>query len=297
MKSLFEKALFVVAGTLVAGNALATIPDSKGVIHGCYNDVLGTVRVIDSPAQKCTAIEKAIAWDQTGPAGAAGAAGPAGPAGAAGESVVGQSVSPGNAVCPAGGAMFTIGSVATYVCNGAAGAAGPQGVPGPQGSAGPQGAPGPQGASGAQGPAGQLGPQGPIGPAGAVGPAGAGGSPGAQGPAGPAGPAGAPGATGPAGPATPDSRFGTTKFSLLYGPSNDTCILGEIRLFAGVVVSGIPAEGQLLPIASNTPLFSLFGTTYGGDGTTTFGVPDLSKAAPNGTTYAICDSGIFPSTN
>ncbi|MFC1685207.1 phage tail protein [Pseudomonadota bacterium] len=35
------------------------------------------------------------------------------------------------------------------------------------------------------------------------------------------------------------------------------------------------ADGQLLPIAQNTALFSLLGTTYGGDGRTTFGLPDL----------------------
>jgi len=34
-------------------------------------------------------------------------------------------------------------------------------------------------------------------------------------------------------------------------------------------------EGQLLPISSNDALFSLLGTTYGGDGRTTFGLPDL----------------------
>ena len=34
-------------------------------------------------------------------------------------------------------------------------------------------------------------------------------------------------------------------------------------------------EGQLLPISSNTALFSILGTTYGGDGRTTFGLPDL----------------------
>ncbi|AXG74393.1 phage tail protein [Flavobacterium arcticum] len=34
-------------------------------------------------------------------------------------------------------------------------------------------------------------------------------------------------------------------------------------------------DGQILDIAQNTALFSLFGTTYGGDGRTTFGVPDL----------------------
>jgi microcystin-dependent protein len=37
----------------------------------------------------------------------------------------------------------------------------------------------------------------------------------------------------------------------------------------------ISAEGQLLPIASHTALFSLIGTTYGGDGRSTMGVPDL----------------------
>ena len=39
-------------------------------------------------------------------------------------------------------------------------------------------------------------------------------------------------------------------------------------------------EGQLLPIASNSALFSLFGTTFGGDGRTTFGLPDLRGRAP-----------------
>ena len=36
-----------------------------------------------------------------------------------------------------------------------------------------------------------------------------------------------------------------------------------------------PANGQLLPISQNTALFSLYGTNYGGDGRTTFGLPDL----------------------
>jgi microcystin-dependent protein len=39
-------------------------------------------------------------------------------------------------------------------------------------------------------------------------------------------------------------------------------------------------SGQLLPIAQNTALFSLLGTTYGGDGRTTFGLPDLRGRAP-----------------
>ena len=43
------------------------------------------------------------------------------------------------------------------------------------------------------------------------------------------------------------------------------------------------ADGQLLPIAKNTALFSLLGTTYGGDGRTTFGLPDLRGRVPAGT--------------
>ena len=39
-------------------------------------------------------------------------------------------------------------------------------------------------------------------------------------------------------------------------------------------------NGALLPIASNTALFSLLGTTFGGDGRTTFGLPDLRGRAP-----------------
>lgn len=39
-------------------------------------------------------------------------------------------------------------------------------------------------------------------------------------------------------------------------------------------------NGQLLPISQNTALFSLLGTTYGGDGSTTFGLPDLQGSVP-----------------
>lgn len=41
-----------------------------------------------------------------------------------------------------------------------------------------------------------------------------------------------------------------------------------------------PANGQLLPISSNTALFSLLGTQYGGDGRTTFALPDLRGRVP-----------------
>lgn len=55
------------------------------------------------------------------------------------------------------------------------------------------------------------------------------------------------------------------------------CMLGEMRMFAGNFVPRNWAfcDGQLLPINSNQSLFSVLGTTYGGDGRTTFALPDL----------------------
>lgn len=60
--------------------------------------------------------------------------------------------------------------------------------------------------------------------------------------------------------------------------------LGEIRMFAGNFAprSWAFCEGQLLPISQNQALFSILGTTYGGDGRTTFGLPDLRGRAPLG---------------
>jgi microcystin-dependent protein len=60
--------------------------------------------------------------------------------------------------------------------------------------------------------------------------------------------------------------------------------LGDIKLTAVSFTQQGWAEcnGQLLPIAQNTALFSLLGTTYGGDGETTFGLPDLRGRVPVG---------------
>ena len=63
--------------------------------------------------------------------------------------------------------------------------------------------------------------------------------------------------------------------------------LGEIRLIAGNFAPANWAfcSGQLLPIAQYDALFALIGTTYGGDGQTTFGLPDLrSRVAVGGGT-------------
>lgn len=60
--------------------------------------------------------------------------------------------------------------------------------------------------------------------------------------------------------------------------------IGEVRMFAGNFSprSWAFCEGQLQSIASNTALFSVIGTTYGGDGRTTFALPDLRGRAPIG---------------
>jgi len=72
--------------------------------------------------------------------------------------------------------------------------------------------------------------------------------------------------------------------------------VGEIRMFGG---SFAPAgwafcSGQLMPISENETLFNLIGTTYGGDGQETFGLPNLQSrvpihagTGPDGTTYQL----------
>jgi Collagen triple helix repeat (20 copies) len=67
-----------------AGIAYAAIPDSSGVIHGCYSTKNGALRVIDSAA-KCGNGEVALNWNQQGRKGATGATGPQGPAGPKGD--------------------------------------------------------------------------------------------------------------------------------------------------------------------------------------------------------------------
>jgi len=60
--------------------------------------------------------------------------------------------------------------------------------------------------------------------------------------------------------------------------------IGGIIIFGGnfAVRSWAMCHGQLLPISQNTALFSLLGTTYGGDGRTTFALPDLRGRTPIG---------------
>src|ERR1700742_432868 len=58
--------------------------------------------------------------------------------------------------------------------------------------------------------------------------------------------------------------------------------IGEIRMFGGsfAPVGWALCHGQLMPISENDTLFNLIGTTYGGDGQETFGIPDLQGRLP-----------------
>ena len=60
--------------------------------------------------------------------------------------------------------------------------------------------------------------------------------------------------------------------------------VAEIRMFAGnfAPTGWATCDGQILPISQNTALFSLLGTTYGGNGQSTFALPNLAGSSPMG---------------
>jgi microcystin-dependent protein len=71
--------------------------------------------------------------------------------------------------------------------------------------------------------------------------------------------------------------------------------VGEIRMFAGnfAPAGWMFCEGQLLPISENETLFQLIGTTYGGDGESTFALPDLRGRIPvhQGNSFTLAEVG------
>jgi microcystin-dependent protein len=71
--------------------------------------------------------------------------------------------------------------------------------------------------------------------------------------------------------------------------------VGEIRMFGGnfAPAGWMFCEGQLLPISENETLFNLIGTTYGGDGQSTFALPDLRGRLPmhQGNGFILAESG------
>src|SRR5436853_1967334 len=71
--------------------------------------------------------------------------------------------------------------------------------------------------------------------------------------------------------------------------------VGEIRMFAGnfAIAGWMFCEGQLLPISEYETLFNLIGTTYGGDGQSTFALPDLRGRVPihQGSGFTLAETG------
>ncbi len=71
--------------------------------------------------------------------------------------------------------------------------------------------------------------------------------------------------------------------------------VGEIRMFAGnfAPAGWMFCAGQLLPISENETLFQLIGTTYGGDGQSTFALPDLRSRVPihQGNGFILAETG------
>lgn len=71
------------------------------------------------------------------------------------------------------------------------------------------------------------------------------------------------------------------------GPSSiqtETNLMGTIRIIAGNIAprGWMFCQGQLLPINTNQPFYGLIGTTYGGNGTTNFALPDMRAMVPVG---------------
>jgi microcystin-dependent protein len=71
--------------------------------------------------------------------------------------------------------------------------------------------------------------------------------------------------------------------------------VGEIRMFAGnfAPAGWMFCEGQLVPIAENEVLFAVIGTSYGGDGESTMGLPDLRGRIPihQGNGFVLAENG------
>lgn len=82
--------------------------------------------------------------------------------------------------------------------------------------------------------------------------------------------------------------------------AQSTPFLGQISQFPFnfCPVGWLPADGRILPINQYTALFSLYGTTYGGDGVSTFALPKWGPTyAANGGPFTTCvaTQGVFPS--
>ena len=118
-------AVVIAAMAAAGGIAYASIPDSEGVIHACYNPKTPSgsqLYVIDSDTRSCAKGQTELTWSRTGPPGTDGV------------SVTSEALTadPEASNCPDGGSKFTAaGDNVTYACNGAKGDPGETGPPGP----------------------------------------------------------------------------------------------------------------------------------------------------------------------
>jgi Phage Tail Collar Domain/Collagen triple helix repeat (20 copies) len=294
-------ALFVALGgtSFAAVHSSAKSPASDDVIHGCVGKNTGRLRIVDSPT-RCGSLETPISFNREGRPGPQGPAGKRGLAGAKGDA----------------------GAAGAKGDTGANGAGGRDGVDGHDGANGHDGADGHDGLDALTATAAE--------PAGANCAAGgikvtAGQDANRNGALDPAevdpaitryvchGAAGASNADTLDGldssASVTTSGFGSrftdalgqkffsgTRATTFNSSGGNDDWLGQIFLTA----ANFPppgtafAAGQLLPISQNTAVFSLLGTTYGGDGRTTFALPDLRDEAPAGTNYVITLNGLYP---
>lgn len=150
--------LSAVSATQPISNFVAAAP-STTILQRCASISSGALRM-ESKAHPCTLNERAIDWNQTGPAGSAGAAGVTGAPGATGATgLQGATGTPG--------AQGSAGAVGPRITFGSVGAVGQQGAVGAQGIVGSAGANGVAAANGAIGDTGATGATGAIGAAGA----------------------------------------------------------------------------------------------------------------------------------
>ncbi len=91
--------------------------------------------------------------------------------------------------------------------------------------------------------------------------------------------------------------LGGTAISPKQAQASPDPFIGEITLYPYAYAPNgwLKCEGQVLSIQSNTMLYSLLGNTFGGNGTTTFALPDLRGASPlPNVDYYIAIQGQFP---
>lgn len=77
----------------------------------------------------------------------------------------------------------------------------------------------------------------------------------------------------------------------------DECFIGQIELYpySYAPMGWALCNGAVLNVAQNQALFSLIGYKFGGNGSTTFALPDLSNATPNSNmAYYIAVYGLYP---